>query len=99
MRIDRNAILPGLSETSGVPRETITNSTQSQSRSASDVATLETASKISVLAAQVRQMPDVRQEKVMALARAVRSGQYKVDGNQIAGSMFAAMANLEPARY
>jgi|SRR5579862_6042611 flagellar biosynthesis anti-sigma factor FlgM len=98
MRIDRNAILPGLSEASGVPRETSTNSTQSQNRSASDVATLETASKISALEGQLRQMPEVRQEKVIALARAVRSGQYKVSGDQIAGSMFAAMANPVSSR-
>jgi flagellar biosynthesis anti-sigma factor FlgM len=95
MRIDRNTAFPGLSETSGVPRETIANSTQSQSGSSSDVATLQTASKISTFEGQLRQMPEVRQEKVMALARAVRSGQYKVSGDQIAGAMFA---DLEPTR-
>lgn len=99
MRIDRNTILPGLSEASSVSGETTTNGTQSQSRSSSDVATLETASKISSLEGKVHQLPEVRQERVAALARAVRSGQYKVSGDQIAGSMFAAMANLGSMRY
>jgi flagellar biosynthesis anti-sigma factor FlgM len=99
MRIDRNAILPGLSEASSVSGETTTNSTQAQKRSSSDVATFETASKISTLEGQVRQMPEVRQERVAALARAIRTGQYKVSGDQIAGSMFAAMASLGSTRY
>lgn len=54
-----------------------------------DGASLSSGSNISALAAQVKQMPDVRQERVDALRQAVESGQYQVSDKQIAEALHA----------
>ena len=54
-----------------------------------DDASLSSGSNVSALAAQVKQMPDVRQERVDALKQAVESGQYQVSDKQIAEALHA----------
>jgi negative regulator of flagellin synthesis FlgM len=54
-----------------------------------DGASLSSGSNVSALAAQVKQMPDVRQERVAALRQAVESGQYQVSDKQIAEALHA----------
>jgi flagellar biosynthesis anti-sigma factor FlgM len=54
-----------------------------------DGASLSTGSSVSALAAQVQQMPDVRQNRVDALKQAVESGQYQVSDEQIADALQA----------
>lgn len=44
------------------------------------------------LQTQTRHMPEDRQAKVEALARAIREGQYNVAPEQIAQSLFSEMA-------
>ena len=56
-----------------------------------DAASLSTGSSVSALAAQVKQMPDVRQERVAALQQAVQSGQYQVSDKQIAEALHAQL--------
>jgi len=57
----------------------------------SDGASLSTSSTISALAAQLQQMPDVRQERVTALKQAIDSGQYQVSDEQIADALHAQL--------
>jgi len=54
-----------------------------------DAASLSTSSTVSALAAQLRQMPDVRQERVAALRQAIQSGEYQVSDEQIADALHA----------
>jgi len=54
-----------------------------------DGASLSTASTVSALAAQLRQMPDVRQERVAALKQAIQNGEYQVSDEQIANALHA----------
>ena len=57
----------------------------------SDDARLSTAIAVSVLAAKLRQLPDVRQERVAALKQAVQSGQYRPSDQQIADALHAQL--------
>ena len=43
------------------------------------------------LASQVNQLPEIRQDKVAALQRAVQAGNYHVTPAQTAGALFSAM--------
>jgi len=54
-----------------------------------DGASLSTSSTVSELAAQIKQMPDVRQERVAALRQAIQSGEYQVSDEQIADALHA----------
>ena len=54
-----------------------------------DGASLSTGSSVSALAAQLQQMPDVRQDRVAALKQAIESGQYQVSDEQIADALQA----------
>jgi flagellar biosynthesis anti-sigma factor FlgM len=56
-----------------------------------DGASLSSGSNVSALAAQVKQMPDIRQERVAALRQAVQSGQYQVSDKQIAEALHAQL--------
>jgi len=56
-----------------------------------DGASLSSGSNVSALTAQVKQMPDVRQERVAALRQAVQSGQYQVSDKQIAEALHAQL--------
>jgi negative regulator of flagellin synthesis FlgM len=56
-----------------------------------DGASISTGSSVSALAAQIKQMPDIRQERVAALRQAVQSGQYQVSDEQIADALHAQL--------
>jgi anti-sigma28 factor (negative regulator of flagellin synthesis) len=43
------------------------------------------------LASQVSQLPEIRQDKVAALQRAVQAGTYQVTPAQTAGALFSAL--------
>lgn len=94
MRIDGNPKMPELPDTGSVTRDTQTRSPEPVSGHPEDVATVTNFSRVSALEAQVRQLPEIRQDKVQALARAIRNGQYKVSSDQIANSLFAAIAPM-----
>ena len=51
---------------------------------------------IQALAAQVSQLPEIRQEKVSALRQVILSGNYKPGSSQVAESLFAHML-VKPA--
>lgn len=64
-----------------------TESNQVMGTSDADGASLSTGLTVSTLAAQLQQMPDVRQERVAALRQAIQSGQYQVSNDQIANAL------------
>jgi len=52
---------------------------------------------VRALAAEVAQLPAVRQEKVSALRQAVQSGDYRTDPEQVAGALFSHLGANGPA--
>jgi flagellar biosynthesis anti-sigma factor FlgM len=56
-----------------------------------DGASLSAGAVVSKLVAQVRQLPEVRQERVAALKKAIQSGQYQVSDRQIADALHAQL--------
>ena len=93
MRIDLNAKTPEL------PESQSSSQTGSAKRSSSaginlpaDEANLATHTRVQELQSQMQQMPEDRDAKVEALARAIRDGQYNVGAEQIAQAMFSEMA-------
>ncbi|MGC2193118.1 MAG: flagellar biosynthesis anti-sigma factor FlgM [Terriglobales bacterium] len=93
MRIDLNAKMPELPESKPLNRPGPSNrsSDPGASRSA-DEATLAGHTRAQELQTQLQQMPEDRQARVEALARAIREGQYNVGPEQIAQSLFSDMA-------
>jgi flagellar biosynthesis anti-sigma factor FlgM len=95
MRIDLNAIIPEAPDPG--------NSTKSGSQAASassnpeklgggDTATLsQDQGRIKTLAAQVTQLPEIRQEKVAALQRAIAEGNYRVTPEQSAEALLTVI--------
>jgi len=57
----------------------------------SDDASLSTGTMVGSLVAQVKQMPDVRQDRVAALKQAMQSGHYHVSDRQIAEAIHAQL--------
>jgi len=57
----------------------------------SDDASLSTGATVSTLVAQVKQMPEVRQERVAALRQAIQNGQYHVSDRRIADAIHAQL--------
>ena len=93
MRIDLNARTPELPESQGSCQ---TGSSKRLSSAGTnlpaDEATLATHTRVQELQSHMQQMPEDRQAKVEALARAIQDGQYNVGAEQIAQAMFSDMA-------
>jgi flagellar biosynthesis anti-sigma factor FlgM len=53
----------------------------------SDKANLASSSLVSQLAAKIKQLPDIRQERVAALQKAIQNGEYQVSDQQIADAV------------
>jgi flagellar biosynthesis anti-sigma factor FlgM len=95
MRIDLNASSPEALD----PRQSTKPGSQPASGSSSTTAQVgvDTAkfspdqARAQQLASQVNQMPEMRQDKVAALQRAVQAGTYQVTPAQTAGALFSAM--------
>jgi flagellar biosynthesis anti-sigma factor FlgM len=91
MRIDPNTRTLGSAESPSAAR-----SNSGQTPSAAGVSMEESGSgsqtQVRALAVQMQQSPEIRQNKVEALAHAIRNGQYQVSSEQIANSLFSEMA-------
>lgn len=62
-----------------------------------DVVTLSTGSaQIESLKAQLQALPDVRQERVQQLQKAVNGGTYQVSNQQIADAIFSELFGAPP---
>ena len=92
MRIDLNPKTPELPESKAAGRPSSSSrASVSETESSNDQATLAGHARIRDLQAQIEQLPEDRQAKVEALARAIREGQYQPSAEQIAQSLFSEM--------
>lgn len=95
MRIDLSAIIPtgvepGPSAKAGA--QVASDSSTSARLGAQDVATLSPdQSRARQVAHEVLQLPEVRQDKIAALRRAIEEGSYAVTPAQAADALIAAM--------
>ena len=58
---------------------------------ASDETRFSSASNAGGLLSQLKQMPDVRQQRMQALKDAIQSGKYRVSDRQIASALYAKL--------
>jgi flagellar biosynthesis anti-sigma factor FlgM len=91
MRIDPNTRTPDLPESKAANRSSPTTGPAVEGRQ--DEATLGGYARIQELSVKLQQMPEDRQNRVEALALAVREGRYNVSPEQIAHSILAHMAS------
>jgi flagellar biosynthesis anti-sigma factor FlgM len=94
MRIDLNAIIPEAPD----PGQSAKSAAQATSGSSSaglaggDTAKLsQDQGRVQQLAAQVIQLPEIRQDKVAGLQRAIQEGSYQVTPGQSAEALISAM--------
>jgi len=92
MRIDLNTRIPQL-EDSGQSASTARNAPGSVAGGrAEDSAELSSAQgRVSALATAANQLPEIRQDKVAALAKVIAQGTYAVTPEQTAAALFSAM--------
>jgi len=94
MRIDLNAMIPeapdpGESKKSGSP---VASGSLSAGFGVGDTASLSPdQGGVQQLASQVSQFPEIRQEKVAALQRAIQDGSYPVTPEQTAEALISAI--------
>ncbi len=95
MRIDSNQAPPPLAESgrAGTPNPAGGDARTSRSNAlGEDQAQLSGAHiQVQALAAQVLQLPEIRQEKVNALRQLVLGGSYQPNSSQVAEAVFAHM--------
>jgi flagellar biosynthesis anti-sigma factor FlgM len=95
MRIDLNALIPeapdpGQSTKSG--SQVGTGNSSAARLMGADTATLsQEQGRVQELASQVNQLPEIRQDKVAALQRAIQEGSYQVTPGQAADALMSAM--------
>jgi len=91
MRIDNNVRIPDAVQ-AGQAKTSSSVAAGSGSDLSSDTAKLSTSqSAVQALAAKVNDVPEVRQERVAALAGAIRDGSYQVTPEQTAEALMAHM--------
>ncbi len=95
MRIDLNALIPeapdpGQSTKSG--SQVGAGNSSAEGLAGADTATLsQEQGRVQELTSQVNQLPEVRQDKVAALQRAIQEGSYQVTPGQAADALMSAM--------
>ena len=82
MRIDLNAKTTNLPETKGSPRATAAHP-PAREPFGEDAATLAGGARLHQLEKQISQLPDERADRIEALTRAVRTGQYRSIRNRL----------------
>lgn len=96
MRINPNQTAEGLSESSRTGNQSQANAAASPNATnplGEDQAQLSGAHvQVQALAAQVLQLPEVRQEKVSALRQAILGGNYHPPAEQVADALIAHLA-------
>lgn len=63
----------------------------SESVSNEEKAMFSDTGRVASLEQRVRQLPEIRQTRVLALSRAIRQGQYRVHSDQIANAMLSEL--------
>jgi flagellar biosynthesis anti-sigma factor FlgM len=100
MRIDLNAIIPeapdpGQSTKSGA--QAASGNSGAKGLAVGDTAKLsQDQGRVPDLASQVAQLPEIRQERVAALQRAIEAGSYRVTAEQAAEALISAI-QIRPA--
>jgi flagellar biosynthesis anti-sigma factor FlgM len=95
MRIDSNQGPQPLSESNrSSSQNTVGASNVSSYAIGEDQAQLSGAhAQVEALAAQASQLPEIREERVLALRQAVASGRYAPSPEQVAGAVFNSMVS------
>lgn len=90
-RITQNTPTPELNEDTSASRQPAVRRSASDRVSYEEKATLSDTARVASLEQRVRQLPEIRQTRVLALSRAIRQGQYCVHSDQIANAMLSEM--------
>ena len=90
-RIALNTQTPELNEDISASRQPAVRRSASDSVSYEEKATLSDTARVASLEQRIRQLPEIRQTRVLALSRAIRQGQYRVHSDQIANAMLSEM--------
>jgi negative regulator of flagellin synthesis FlgM len=94
MRIDLNTKSTELPDANQVAKTASQSAPETASGKAPSIDTTRLSiaqGRVQALAAQVNKLPDVRQEKVAALGRAVQSGTYQVTPEQTADALLSEL--------
>jgi anti-sigma28 factor (negative regulator of flagellin synthesis) len=99
MRIDLNPAMPQAVDSGPSAKPAFNSSSGTAGRgSIADVADLSTDYvRVQALATAVSQLPEIRQDKVAALAEKVRSGNYAVTSEQTAEALLSDMTGRAAA--
>jgi flagellar biosynthesis anti-sigma factor FlgM len=105
MRIDSNQGPQPLNESSAASSQNAVGASNSSSDAigpsyalGEDQAQLSGAhTQVDALAAQAAQLPEIREERVLALRQAVESGQYSPSSEQVAGAVVDSMISAYAA--
>ena len=93
MRIELNNAAANQIANESTPKQISGDKIRHAAGQVEDTATLSSDSvSISSLTTQAMQTPEIRQDKVDALRQAISSGNYKLDPEQIAGSILSEKA-------
>jgi flagellar biosynthesis anti-sigma factor FlgM len=92
MRIDLNAKMPDLPESKSASRQAPAGRVPAAEPGLSDEATLAGHSRVRELQRQTQQLPEDGQDRIEALAGAIRAGQYNVSPEKVAQSLLSEMA-------
>ena len=102
MRIDLNYAPQAAPESDRIRAQNPTAAggpSAAKAETAEDQAQLSGAhAQVAALAAQVSQLPEVREQRVQALRAAVAGGRYQSDPQKTAGALFAQMMAAQPAQ-
>jgi flagellar biosynthesis anti-sigma factor FlgM len=88
MKIDGASLFPETGLSNITRRDTSAGSQSTSVEGESSNGTAYGVHTISRLAAQLQNVPEIRQSRVDALRRAIQSGQYDVSDQQIAGALY-----------
>lgn len=96
MRVDLNNVSPG-ENAQGVQSTARAGGSQGNTKPANDGADSSDHLSATSLTNTVAQLPEVRQEKVAALAERVRNGQYQVSAQQTADAILSQIRQRQAA--
>ncbi len=92
MRIDLNALIPEAPDPGQSTKSQASGSPNAGAVSGGDTAKLsQDQARVQELAFQVKQLPEIRQDKVAALQRALGEGTYSVTSEQSAEALISAI--------
>lgn len=91
MKIDLAGIANTLDSVTARTAARVAGNERDNVPSATDTATLSGQDTLAALSAQVNQAPEIRQDRVVALAELVRTGNYAVTPRQTADAVIAHM--------